>query len=120
MSELLDALLNERRKGALDYKAYLEKLLEQAAHLAKGEGTGVEYPVWANNGARRALFDFFDSDEQTAMAVDQAVRHSKPDSWVGNSLKEKKVRLAIQGVLPEDFDRLDELTDLVKARNEYQ
>jgi type I restriction enzyme R subunit len=35
-------------------------------------------------------------------------------------LKEKKVRLAIQGVLPEDFDRLDELTDLVKARNEYQ
>jgi type I restriction enzyme R subunit len=120
MSELLDALLDERRKGALDYKAYLEKLLQQAAQLGKGEGTGVEYPSWADNGARRALFDFFDSDEQAATAVDRAVRHSKPDSWVGNGLKEKKVRLAIQGVLPEDFDRLDELTDLVKARNEYQ
>ena len=120
MSELLDALLEERRKGALDYKAYLEKLLEQASHLGKGEGTGVEYPVWADNGARRALYDFFDSDEEAATAVDRAVRHSKPDSWVGNGLKEKKVKLAIRTVLPEHFERLDDLIDLVKARNEYQ
>jgi type I restriction enzyme R subunit len=120
MSELLDALLVKRRKGALDYKAYLEKLLEQASQLGKGEGTGVEYPSWADNGARRALFDFFDCDEETAIVVDRSVRHSKPDSWVGNSLKEKKVRRAIQAVLPEEFDRLDELFDLVRARNEYQ
>jgi type I restriction enzyme R subunit len=120
MSELLDALLEERRKGALDYKVYLEKLLEQASQLGNGEGTGVEYPGWADNGARRALFDFFDSDEESATVVDRAVRHSKPDSWVGNSLKEKKVKRAIRAVLPEDFDRLDELIDLVKARNEYR
>ena len=120
MSELLDALLVKRRKGALDYKAYLEKLLEQASQLGKGEGTGVEYPSCADNGARRALFDFFDCDEETAIVVDRSVRHSKPDSWVGNSLKEKKVRRAIQAVLPEEFDRLDELFDLVRARNEYQ
>jgi type I restriction enzyme R subunit len=120
MSELLDALLEERRKGALDYKAYLEKLLEQASQLGNGEGTGVEYPGWADNGARRALYDFFDSDEESATAVDRAVRHSKPDSWVGNSLKEKKVKRAIQVVLPKDFEHLDELVDLVKARNEYQ
>jgi len=120
MSELLDALLDERRKGALDYKAYLEKLLKQASHLGKGEGTGVEYPTWADNGARRALYDFLDEDEGAATAVDRAVRHSKPDSWIGNGLKEKKVKLAIQSALPENFEHLDELFDLVKARNEYQ
>ena len=121
MSELLDALLQERRKGALDYKDYLAKLLEQAAQLGKGEGTGVEYPDWANNGARRALYDFFIPELGVAVEVDRAVRHSKPDSWVGNAIKEKKVKRAITKELPEDFDPLclDELFELVKARHEY-
>lgn len=121
MSELLDALLEKRRQGALDYKGYLAKLLEQAAQLGKGEGTGTVYPEWANNGARRALVDFFISDLNLAIEIDSAVRHSKPDSWVGNAIKEKKVKRAIASQLPADFDavRLDELFELVKARNEY-
>ena len=119
MSELLDALLEERRQGALDYKAYLAKLLEHATQLGKGEGTGVEYPAWADSGARRALCDFFRPDEDLPIGVDDAIRHSKPDSWVGNALKEKKVKRAIQAVLPADFDRIDELFELVKARSEY-
>jgi len=122
MSELLDALLEERRKGALDYKDYLERLLKQAADLGKGEGTGTAYPEWANNGARRALYDFFIPELNLAIEVDRAVRHSKPDSWVGNGIKEKKVKRAVAKVLPEDFDtvRLDELLELVKARDEYR
>jgi type I restriction enzyme R subunit len=122
MSELLDALLEERRKGALDYKDYLERLLKQAADLGKGEGTGTVYPDWANNGARRALYDFFIPELNLAIEVDRAVRHSKPDSWVGNGIKEKKVKTAVAKVLPEDFDtvRLDELFELVKARDEYR
>jgi type I restriction enzyme R subunit len=120
MSELLDALLEERRKGALDYKAYLERLLQQAGQLGRGEGTGVEYPEWVDNGARRALYDFFNPQLDLAIQVDRAVRHSKPDSWVGNALKEKKVKRAIQAVLPEGFDRIDELFELLKVRDEYR
>ncbi len=45
---------------------------------------------------------------------------SKPDSWVGNPLKERKVKRAIKTSLPGDFDHLDELFDLVKARDEYR
>ena len=41
--------------------------------------------------------------------VDQAVRHTKPDRWIGNAIKEKKVKLALQSALPSDFDRIDEL-----------
>ncbi len=121
MSELLDALLQERRQGALDYKAYLAKLLEQAAQLGKGEGTGTVYPEWANTGARRAIYDFVIPDLNLAIEIDRAVRHSKPDSWVGNAIKEKKVKRAVVKVLPEGFDtiRLDELFELVKVRDEY-
>jgi len=119
MSELLDALLEERRKGALEYKDFLAKLLEQAAKLGKGE-SDTAYPGWADNGARRALYDFFYPDLNLAVNIDRAVRHSKPDSWVGNKLKEKKVRQAIRAALPGNFVNLDELFDLVKARDEYR
>jgi type I restriction enzyme R subunit len=55
-----------------------------------------------------------------AAAVDDAVLRSKPDSWAGDTLKERKVKLAIKAALPADFDRLDELLELVRARDEYR
>jgi type I restriction enzyme R subunit len=119
MSELLDAILEERRQGSLDYEEYLARLVEHAAKLGKGESE-TEYPDWADNGARRALIDFFDSEDGLAAGVDEAVLNSKPDSWVGSPLKERKVKLAIKAALPDDFDGLDELFDLVRARDEYR
>ncbi|WP_306190947.1 type I restriction endonuclease subunit R [Streptomyces sp. MK5] len=119
MSELLDAILEERRQGALGYKEYLEKLLEHATNLGKGE-SDTEYPEWANNGARRALIDFFDQAPELAAVVDTTILHTKPDSWVGNAMKEKKVKRALAQALPADFNRLDELLELLKARHEYR
>ncbi|GAB3138480.1 HsdR family type I site-specific deoxyribonuclease [Micromonospora sonneratiae] len=119
MSELLDAILEERRQGALNYKDYLAKLLEHATKLGKGD-SDTEYPEWANNGARRALIDFFWPSTEIAAEIDTTIRHTKPDSWVGNPIKEKKVKRAIARALPDDFDRLDELFELVRARHEYR
>ncbi|MGW9598839.1 type I restriction endonuclease subunit R [Streptomyces albidoflavus] len=120
MSELLDAVIEERRRGAIEYQDYLAKLLETAAQLGRGDSDDTyKYPAWANNGAKRALVDFFLPDEHLAVEVDTAVLHSKPHAWVGNPLRERKVRNALKRALPDDFDRLDELLDLVKARHEY-
>lgn len=119
MSELLDAILEQRRQGALDYKDYLAKLLEHAVKLGKGE-SDTAYPDWADNGARRALVDFFFPQLEIAAQIDTTIRHTKPDSWVGNPIKEKKVKRALARSLPGDFGRLDELFDLVKARREYR
>ncbi len=119
MSELLDALLEERRKSALDYKDYLKKLLEQAAKLGKLE-SDTDYPAWADDGGKRALVDFFLPAADLAQDVDRAVRDTKPDSWVGNGMKERKVKRAVKSVLPDGFDRLDELMELLRARHEYR
>lgn len=119
MSELLDAILEERRQNALDYKEYLAKLLEHASKLGKGE-SDTKYPEWADNGARRALIDFFGESPELAVVVDTTILHTKPDSWVGNTMKEKKVRRALAQALTADFDRLDELLELLKARREYR
>lgn len=119
MSGVLDAVLKERREGSLDYEEFLAKLLDQAEKLGRRE-SDTDYPAWASSGAQRALFDFFGSDDDAAAEVDRTVLLSKPDSWVGNSLKERKVKQALRAALPADFDRLDELFELVKARDEYQ
>ncbi|MCZ7440366.1 HsdR family type I site-specific deoxyribonuclease [Micromonospora sp. WMMC241] len=119
MSELLDAILEQRRQGAVDYKEYLARLLEHATKLGRGD-SDAEYPEWADNGARRALVDFFYPSAETAVEIDTTIRLTKPDSWVGNPIKEKKVRRALAQALPADFGRLDELFDLVKARHEYR
>jgi len=119
MSELLDALIHQRRQGAIDYKHYLEQLIAQAQQLGKRESDTV-YPAWADNGAKRALIDFGFPSDDVASEVDRAVMHSKPDRWIGNRLKEKKVKRALRKVLPDGYDRLDELFDLVKARDEYR
>ena len=120
MSELLDAIIEQRRQQAIDYQEYLAKLLEAATQLGTKE-SDTKYPDWANNGAKRALVDFFFPDEHLAIEIDTIVRHTKPDAWVGNPIKERKVKNAIRANLDGDFDqtKLNELFELVKARHEY-
>lgn len=118
MSALLDAIIEQRRQQAIDYQEYLAKLLDAAKKLGTKE-SDTKYPDWADNGARRALIDFGWPDPAMPIQVDTAILTSKPHDWVGNSMKEKVVKRAISRTLPDDFDRLDELFDLVKARDEY-
>ena len=119
MSELLDAIIEQRRQQAIDYQEYLAKLLDAAKQLGVKE-SDTKYPDWADNGARRALIDFGWPDPATPIHVDIAILTSKPHDWVGNTMKEKVVKRAISRTLPDGFDRLDELFDLVKARDEYR
>jgi type I restriction enzyme, R subunit len=119
MSELLDALIEERRREAVDYKEYLEKLIAHAQQLGRKESDTV-YPEWIANSAERALYDFGLPSEELVRQVHKTVRDTKPADWIGNSFKEKKIRRALINVLPDGYDRLDELMALVKARDEYR
>lgn len=119
MSSLLDALIEQRRQEAIDYKKYLEDLIALATKVGKKESDTI-YPGWAKNGAQRALIDFGWADDSIAIQLDAVIGVAKPHDWVGNKMKEKIVANAIKKVLPEGFDRFDELFDLVRARDEYR
>ncbi|HYV15817.1 MAG TPA: type I restriction endonuclease subunit R [Conexibacter sp.] len=119
MSTLLEAIIVEQKQKAVEYKRYLDQLLALAKQVGTKEAD-VKYPDWADTGAKRALVDFGFPSEDIAQVVDHAVRTTKPDSWVGNKVKEKKVRLGLVSVLPDGYDRLDELMELLKAQNEYR
>jgi type I restriction enzyme R subunit len=137
MSELLDALIEQRRREALDYKAYLAQIVALTRQVA--EPTGKNYPAPINSPARRALFDNLgvvddlasrlhpdravadtglDLAATTALTLDDAIRAVKKSDWRDNKFKEREVRNAIGGIVA-DAELVDTLFEIVKAQRDY-
>ena len=98
MSELLAALIKDRRKQAISYKEYLEKVVELAKQADNPTG-GKEYPTLINSPAKKALYDNLNDDETLAIAVHEAIKRGLKDSWRGNKIKTKGIRNEVQTVL---------------------
>lgn len=116
MSELLGALIEQRRKGALDYQKYLAAIVELAKQ-AKNPPTGI-YPSTIDTSAKRALYDNLDRNEVLTNAIDDTVRATCKDGWRGHRVKEKEVKYAVQSVLQDD-ELTGRIFDLVKNQREY-
>jgi type I restriction enzyme R subunit len=117
MSVLLDEIIKRRKEQVDDYKAYLKKIIE-LTKKAKDPGNSAAYPRTVNTGAKRALYDNLGQDETITLAIDDAIRNTKPDGWRGNKIKERKVKYAIDEHLP-DKERLDDIFEIVKNQVEY-
>ncbi len=118
MSELLDALILQRKQEALDYKQYLEKIVALTKQV-KNPSTGGTYPKTLNTTALRALYDNLGKDEPLAMALNDAVNHSTEANWRDNIFKVKKVKYAIKKVLKDDDALTEQVLTLVKKQNDY-
>ena len=140
MSQLLDALILERKQGAVDYKAYLARVVELAKKVGSQE-TGASYPSSINSVALRSLYDNLDdspdlevreppappyddepaiqSKEAKALALDRAIRSVRKADWRGNRFKEREVRNAIKSVLCDNANLIDAIFDIVKAQSDY-
>ena len=118
MSELLDALIEQRKKEALDYQQYLAKIVELTRQVVNPAAGGA-YPRTINSPARRALYDNLSRNEGLALQVDGAVRASRQDDWRNNTFKVKKVKIALKGVLQGDEALTERVLELVKNQNEY-
>ena len=69
--------------------------------------------------ARRSLYDNLDGDENVAVRIDTAVRHTRKDDWRGNRFKEREVFRAVHEELGEYETRADEIFEIVKSQREY-
>ena len=118
MSQLLDALIEQRRQEAIEYQEYLRQIVELTKKV-KNPATGSAYAATLNTPGKRALFDNLGRDETLALAVDAAVRAKSQDEWRTHPVKTKIVRSAIKAVLPDDAANLDAVLDLVRKHNEY-
>ena len=140
MSAVLDALIQRRKEEAIDYEAYLKKVIELAEKVKRGEGGG-SYPATIKTRALRAIYDNLpeevlveavaeprttpkpdtatDPREEAALAVDRAVRRAKMADWRGNPIKERRVKRAIHGALGRYKDLAYPIFEIVKAQSEY-
>jgi type I restriction enzyme R subunit len=118
MSELLDALIAQRKQEALDYQKYLQRIVDLAKKVVN-PATGESYPQDLNTAGKRALYDNLGKDQTLALSVDHAIRASRQDDWRNNPFKIKKVRLAIKAVLKNDDELTASTLEIVKNQNEY-
>lgn len=117
MSELLDALIEQRKQQAIDYEKYLAEIVE-LTKKASSPASGAVYPEAMNSAARRALYDNLGKDEELASAIDTDIRKVKKDDWRGNTFKEREVRNAIRFHV-SDNEQAEFIMDLVKNQHEY-
>ena len=117
MSELLDALIEQRRKGALDYQKYLAEIVA-LTRKADNPGGATAYPSSMDSSAKRALYDNLNNNEALANAVDYTVRTTCKDDWRGHKVKEKEIKYAVRSVLQDD-ELTERIFDLVKNQRDY-
>ena len=118
MSELLDTLIEHRKKEVEDYKKLLEDYADLCRKVKKPE-TQASYPTTINSRPLRALFDNLDKNEEMAVKLDRTIRDTKKDEWRTNRIKRNKVRNAIKMVLGSDDSKVDEIFEIVRHQNEY-
>ncbi len=117
MSILLDELIKQRREQVIDYEEYLKRIVELTKKV-KDQNYSNNYPKTINSAAKRALYDNLDQNEELVLAIDKDIRYSKPDSWRGHRIKEKKVKYAIERHI-KDEKKLEEIFEIVKNQGEY-
>ncbi len=140
MSTVLDALIKQRKEEAIEYEAYLRKVIELAEKVKSGEG-GAPHPESINTKALRAIYDNLweevpaatlaesgpnggsdgdaDPRETVALAVDEAVRKARMDGWRDNPVKEKRIRRAIRDALGPFREQVNTLCQVVRNQSDY-
>jgi type I restriction enzyme R subunit len=117
MSEVLDALIQERRHRVKAYEDYLKEIVE-LTHKVHNPASSDAYPPAVNTRAKRALYTNLRNDEARALAVDAAIQKVRKDNWRGNLFKERAILYEIEKVL-KDKDLAGQIFELVKNQHEY-
>ncbi|RNL63445.1 type I restriction endonuclease subunit R [Zhongshania marina] len=118
MSELLDALIGQRREEAISYATYLQEVKALAGRITQPEGTTI-YPSSVDSRGKQALYDNYGKDEIFVAKIDTAVHTSRKADWKGNTFKTRSVRHAVEEQAAGYKVDVDGLMDLIKNQSEY-
>lgn len=118
MSEVLEQLILDRKRGVITYKQLLAHYLELAKNISTPE-ENERYPeTICKSGAMRALYDNCGEDEQLAIRLHKAVMTSKMDGFRNNPTKENRIKRALYQILKDD-DMVERLYKIVVEQEEY-
>ena len=118
MSEVLEQLILDRKRGVIAYKQLLARYLELAKNISKPE-ENERYPESIRkSGAMRAFYDNCGENEELAMRLHKAVMTSKMDGFRNNPTKENRIKRALYQILKDD-DMVERLYKIVVEQEEY-
>jgi type I restriction enzyme R subunit len=118
MSVLLQELIKQRKNGAIHYEEFLKKVEELAKNIQPNSRKS-EYPNKIDTPAKQALYDNLEKDEDLAIAIDREIQYVKKDNWIGNTIKEREVKIAIAKHI-NDPAKVNEILEIVKNQKEYR
>lgn len=119
MSVLLDEIIELRRKKAIEYKEYLEKIRDITRKVTQPTGRP-NYPEVINTSGKQALYDNFGKDIELTVKIDLAIQSNKLAAWVGDHAKEKiLLRGLSQALGTNNRDVLIAYIELAKLHQEY-
>jgi type I restriction enzyme R subunit len=135
MSALLDEIIANRKRKALDYEQYLKEIAALAVRVDAGQDD--DTPKQLGTPGRRALYNNLNAfiarqaaarvgDEvkvedralHLALKLDEAIRTSRPDGWRGVHTREQSIKAAMYRVLT-DVEEVERLFQIVKQQREY-
>lgn len=118
MSEILEKIILERKKGVIEYKGLLEMYAELARNAANPENNS-HYPESVRgSGTLRMFYDNCGEDEELAHKLDRAVRENKQDGFRTNPVKQNRIKRALSRII-NDTNEVNRLFKLIMAQEEY-
>jgi type I restriction enzyme R subunit len=141
MSEILNQLIEHRKKEVISYEEYLKEIEKVAKQALNMENETDPYPPSIKiSNAKKAIYDNLEgiaNKEKVANEIDEAIRKVKKDNWRGNKIKERQIKAAIAQVLDsispavvkeqsvkygnqkEDESFVEKIFNVVKNQEEY-
>jgi type I restriction enzyme R subunit len=129
MSALLEELIRLRTEERIDYKAYLQKIVELTKKIKHPEDE-TPYPESIKySPAMRSFYDNIRADEDFVKHLNDLIIQGKPDNFLGDPPKErmicKQIRtflMSLQGKATSSADidnEVEKIFEIVKQQREY-
>lgn len=112
LSKVLESIIEERRKGILDYQKFLNDLNKKVlSKLEKQENN--ERPKSIDNELKKTLYDNLGNNEQLTLELIDIIDNEFPSDWVGHKMKERTVRNKLSDKLNDT--QVDNIFNILRA-----
>ncbi len=118
MSEVLEQLILDRKKGVIVYKQILAKYIELAKNVIHPENNMIYPEKIKSSRALQALYNNCGDDENLALLLHQAVKGTKMDGFRNNPVKENKIKRELNRIL-NNRDEVERIYKLIVEQEEY-
>lgn len=118
LSEELSALIEQRKNNMRNYQEYLNKIVAIAKKVLHPEESK-DYPESIrDSAARRAIYDYFNGNEELTLKLDNIIRDNTEPDYKDNVIKKRRVLRNIHSLL-NDEKTTEEIFEIVKVQPEY-